>query len=75
MKLVVIGAGVIPNVELAEESGLNCDNGISVDKYGQTEDAKVGDEHEVVYSYNNQVGGPKSFFNINISPLTSKNSG
>ena len=27
--------------ELAEESGLNCDNGISVDKYGQTEDAKI----------------------------------
>ena len=39
--ILVIGAGVIPNVELAEESGLNCDNGISVDKYGQTEDAKI----------------------------------
>ncbi len=39
--ILVIGAGVIPNVELAKESGLNCDNGISVDKYGQTEDAKI----------------------------------
>ena len=39
--ILVIGAGVVPNVELAEESGLNCDNGISVDKYGQTEDAKI----------------------------------
>ena len=39
--ILVIGAGVIPNIELAEESGLSCDNGICVDEYGQTEDAKV----------------------------------
>ena len=39
--ILVIGAGVIPNIELAEESGLNCDNGISVNEYGQTEDTKV----------------------------------
>ncbi len=39
--ILVIGAGVIPNVELAEESGLSCENGISVDQYGQTEDMKV----------------------------------
>ena len=39
--ILVIGAGVIPNVELAEESGLSCNNGISVDEYGQTEDTKI----------------------------------
>jgi len=39
--ILVIGAGVIPNIELAEESGLNCDNGISVNEYGQTEDSKI----------------------------------
>ena len=39
--ILVIGAGVIPNIELAEESGLSCDNGISVDEYGQTEDTKI----------------------------------
>ncbi len=39
--LLVIGAGVIPNIELAEESGLSCDNGICVDEYGQTEDKKI----------------------------------
>ena len=39
--ILVIGAGVIPNIELAEESGLSCDNGICVDEYGQTEDIKV----------------------------------
>ncbi len=38
---LVIGAGVIPNIELAEESALSCDNGISVDEYGQTEDKKI----------------------------------
>ena len=39
--LLVIGAGVIPNIELAKESGLSCDNGISVNEYGQTEDSKI----------------------------------
>ena len=39
--ILVIGAGVIPNIELAEESELNCDNGISVNEYGQTEDSKI----------------------------------
>ena len=39
--MLVIGAGVIPNVELAKESGLSCDNGICVDEYGQTEDLKI----------------------------------
>ena len=38
---LVIGAGVTPNVELAEESGLNCENGILVDEFGQTEDKKI----------------------------------
>ena len=40
-ELVVIGAGVLPNIELAEKSGLHCDNGIYVDAYGQTEDKKI----------------------------------
>ena len=38
---LVIGAGVIPNIELAAESGLNCDNGICVDEFGQTDDKKI----------------------------------
>ncbi len=33
---VLIGAGVVPNIELAEEAGINCDNGIIVDEFGQT---------------------------------------
>ena len=31
---VLIGAGVIPNIDLAEDSGIYCDNGIIVDEFG-----------------------------------------
>ena len=33
---ILIGAGVVPNIELAEEAGINCDNGIIVNEFGQT---------------------------------------
>ena len=33
---VLIGAGVVPNIELAEEAGIYCDNGIIVNEFGQT---------------------------------------
>jgi 3-phenylpropionate/trans-cinnamate dioxygenase ferredoxin reductase subunit len=32
---VLIGAGVIPNIELAEDAGIYCDNGIIVDEFGR----------------------------------------
>lgn len=38
---VVIGIGVVPNVELAREAGLAVDNGIVVDQYGQTSDGDI----------------------------------
>ena len=38
---VLIGAGVIPNIELAEDAGIHCDNGIIVDEFGQTNFANV----------------------------------
>ncbi len=34
--LVMVGIGVLPNVELARSAGLECDNGIRVDSYGRT---------------------------------------
>ncbi|TWG91547.1 3-phenylpropionate/trans-cinnamate dioxygenase ferredoxin reductase subunit [Nocardioides sp. J9] len=34
--LVVVGIGVVPNVELAAEAGLHVDNGIAVDACGRT---------------------------------------
>lgn len=39
--LVVIGVGIVPNIELAEAAGLPCDNGIVVDEYCRTADAYI----------------------------------
>ncbi len=39
--LVVIGVGVLPNAELAQEAGLICNDGIVVDEYCQTSDADI----------------------------------
>ena len=38
---VVIGAGILPNQELASKAGLKCENGIWVDEYCQTEDKDI----------------------------------
>ncbi len=39
--VVVIGVGVVPNIELAEAAGLPCDDGILVDAHGQTKDPDI----------------------------------
>lgn len=39
--LVVVGIGVLPNVELAEAAGLACANGIVVDGHGRTADPAI----------------------------------
>jgi len=39
--LVIIGIGVIPNTELAEECALTVDNGILVDEFAQTNDTDI----------------------------------
>lgn len=41
--IVVIGVGVRPNTQLAETAGIDCDNGILVNEYGQT-------NHEHIYA-------------------------
>jgi 3-phenylpropionate/trans-cinnamate dioxygenase ferredoxin reductase component len=38
---VVAGIGVMPNCELGVEAGLQCENGITVDEFGQTSDACI----------------------------------
>ena len=38
---VVIGVGIVPNVELAAEAGLATENGIVVDEFGATEDPRI----------------------------------
>ncbi len=39
--LVVIGIGILPNIELAQSAGLPCSDGIVVDEYCQTADAHI----------------------------------
>lgn len=39
--IVIIGAGVIPNTELAEQAGLQVDNGIIVDEFARTNDQDI----------------------------------
>lgn len=39
--VVIIGAGIVPNVELAEAAGLEIDNGIAVDAYAQSSDPDI----------------------------------
>jgi 3-phenylpropionate/trans-cinnamate dioxygenase ferredoxin reductase component len=39
--LALIGVGILPNVELASESGLKVENGISVDAFCQTSDPDI----------------------------------
>jgi len=39
--LVIVGIGIIPNIEIAEAAGLACDNGILVDDHCQTSDPDI----------------------------------
>ncbi len=39
--LVIVGIGILPNVELAEAAGLACDNGIVVDDHCRTSDPDI----------------------------------
>ena len=39
--LAVVGVGIVPNVELAQAAGLDCDNGIVVDEHARTSDPNI----------------------------------
>lgn len=39
--LILVGVGALPNVELAEAAGLDCDNGILVDEFAVTSDENI----------------------------------
>lgn len=55
--LVVIGIGVLPNVELAAAAGLVCDNGIVVDEHGRTSDPSIYAAGECTSHPNRFAGG------------------
>ena len=50
--LVIIGIGIIPNIELAENAGLKIDNGIVVDEYTKTSNADIVAAGDCTYHYN-----------------------
>jgi len=50
--MVIIGIGVIPNVELAEMAGLEIGNGIEVNEYCQTSDPDIYAAGDVTWHYN-----------------------
>jgi 3-phenylpropionate/trans-cinnamate dioxygenase ferredoxin reductase component len=54
--VVVVGIGVIPNVELAQSAGLQIDNGIAVDEYGRTGDSRIYAAGDVTSHYNPLLG-------------------
>lgn len=49
---VIIGIGVIPNVELAEDCGLDVGNGIVVNEYCQTTDPDIYAAGDVTWHFN-----------------------
>lgn len=53
---IVVGIGVIPNVEIAREAGLKTDNGIAVDEYGCTEDPAIYAAGDVTSHFNPLLG-------------------
>jgi 3-phenylpropionate/trans-cinnamate dioxygenase ferredoxin reductase component len=56
---LVVGIGVTPNTKLAQECGLDCNNGIKVDKFGCTSDKNI-------FATGDCTNHPNSIFNINI---------
>ena len=39
--IVIVGIGIIPNIEIAEEAGIHCNNGIVVDDHCRTSDPDI----------------------------------
>jgi 3-phenylpropionate/trans-cinnamate dioxygenase ferredoxin reductase subunit len=55
--LVIVGIGVVPNVELAETGGLACDNGIIVDEFARTSDPAIVAAGDCANQANRYFGG------------------
>lgn len=50
--MVIIGIGVIPNIELADQAGLTVGNGIEVNEFCQTSDPDIYAAGDVTWHYN-----------------------
>ena len=50
--LVIIGVGIVPNIELAREGGLNVDNGIVVDEHACTSDPDIVAAGDCTWHFN-----------------------
>ena len=57
--LVIVGIGILPNVELAEAVGLTVDNGVVVDAFGRTSDPDI-------YAAGDVANQPNEFLGRNI---------
>jgi 3-phenylpropionate/trans-cinnamate dioxygenase ferredoxin reductase component len=55
--LIVVGIGVLPNVELALAAGLACENGVVVDAHGRTGDPAIFAAGECTSHPNRFAGG------------------
>jgi 3-phenylpropionate/trans-cinnamate dioxygenase ferredoxin reductase subunit len=55
---VIIGIGVVPNVELAQAAGLTCDNGIVVDNCARTQDPRIVAAGDCTQHPNTLLGRP-----------------
>lgn len=54
--LIIVGVGVIPNIELAQEAELSIENGIIVDEFGCTDDPDIMAAGDCTYHPNKLLG-------------------
>ena len=54
--VVVVGIGILPNVEIAANAGLEVADGITVDEFGRTSDPNIFAAGDVAYHYNPILG-------------------
>ena len=55
---VVVGIGILPNLELARDAGLAVANGVVVDAFGRTEDPSIWAAGDVASRYDARYGRP-----------------
>lgn len=54
--VVVIGIGIVPNMEIAAEAGIEVGNGVKADEYGVTSDADVFAAGDVAFQFHPVLG-------------------